>query len=44
MRWVAISNTTVDMAGMLNAPTLHIRDDKSSAIWPQSGPSPWYPT
>ena len=40
---VSISNTTIDMAGMLDAPTLHIRDDKASAIWPQSGPSPWYP-
>jgi hypothetical protein len=40
---VSISNTTIDMAGMLGARTLHVRDDKSSAIWPQSGPSPWYP-
>ena len=40
---VSISNTAIDMAGMLGVPTLHIRDDKSSAIWPQSGPSPWYP-
>jgi hypothetical protein len=40
---VSISNTTIDMAGMLGAPTLHIRDDKSSQIWPLSGPSPWYP-
>ena len=41
---VSISNTTIDMAGMLGAPTLHIRDDKPSAIWPQSGPSSWYPS
>ena len=41
---VSISNTTIDMAGMLNVPTLHIRDDKSSQIWPLSGPSPWYPS
>jgi hypothetical protein len=40
---VAISNTTIDMAGMLVTPTLHIRDDKSSQIWPLSGPSLWYP-
>lgn len=41
---VAISNTTVDMAGMLGGPTVHIRDDNlSSAIWPRSGPSPLYP-
>jgi hypothetical protein len=40
---VSISNTTIDMAGMLGVPTLHIRDDKGSAIWPPSGPSPWYP-
>lgn len=40
---VSISNTTIDMAGMLGVPTLHIRDDKASAVWPQSGPSPWYP-
>ena len=40
---VSISNTTIDMAGMLDAPTVHIRDDKSSQIWPLSGPSPWYP-
>jgi hypothetical protein len=40
---VSISNTTIDMAGMLGTPTLHIRDDKSSQIWPLSGPSPWYP-
>jgi hypothetical protein len=40
---VSISNTTIDMAGTLNAPTVHIRDDKSSQIWPLSGPSPWYP-
>jgi hypothetical protein len=41
---VSISNTTIDMAGMLGVPTLHIRDDQPSAIWPQSGPSPWYPS
>ena len=40
---MSISNTTIDMAGMLGTPTLHIRDDKSSQIWPLSGPSPWYP-
>jgi hypothetical protein len=40
---VSISNTTIDMAGMLDAPIVHIRDDKSSQIWPLSGPSPWYP-
>ena len=40
---VSISNTTSDMAGMLGTPTLHIRDDKATAIWPRSGPSPWYP-
>jgi hypothetical protein len=41
---VAISNTTIDMAGMLGVPTAHLRDDNlSSAIWPRTGPSPWYP-
>jgi hypothetical protein len=40
---VSISNTTIDMAGMLKVPTVHIRDDKSSRYWPRSGPSPWYP-
>jgi hypothetical protein len=40
---VSISNTTIDTAGMLGVPTLHIRPDKPSAIWPSSGPSPWYP-
>ncbi len=40
---VSISNTTIDMAGMLRVPTLHLRDDKASAIWPRTGPSPWYP-
>jgi hypothetical protein len=41
---VAISNTTIDMAGMLDVPTVHIRDDNlSSAIWPRSGPTPIYP-
>jgi hypothetical protein len=40
---VSISNTTIDMAGMLGRPTLHIRDDKASAIWPRGGSSPWYP-
>jgi hypothetical protein len=41
---VSISNTTIDMAGMLGSPTLHIRGDKKSAsLWPYSGPSPWYP-
>lgn len=40
---VSVSNTTIDMAGMLGMPTLHIRNDKASEIWPRSGPSPWYP-
>ena len=40
---VSVSNTTIDMAGMLGTPTLHIRNDKASEIWPPSGPSPWYP-
>jgi hypothetical protein len=41
---VTISNTTADMAGMLGGPTAHIRDDNlSSAIWPRSGPTAWYP-
>jgi hypothetical protein len=40
---VSVSNTTIDVAGMLGMPTLHIRGDKGSAIWPQAGPSPWYP-
>jgi hypothetical protein len=40
---VSVSNTTIDMAGMLGMPTLHIRDDKASQIWPETGPSPWYP-
>ena len=41
---VAISNTTIDLAGMLGVPTAHIRDDNlSSAIWPRTGTSPWYP-
>jgi hypothetical protein len=29
---------------MLGVPTAHLRDDNlSSAIWPRTGPSPWYP-
>jgi hypothetical protein len=40
---VSISNTTIDTAGMLGVPTVHIRPDKPSAIWPSSGSSPWYP-
>jgi hypothetical protein len=40
---VSISNTTIDMAGMLATPTLHVRADKASAIWPRAGSSPWYP-
>lgn len=40
---VSISNTTIDMGGMLGAPTLHLRDDKYSPFWPPSGPSSWYP-
>jgi hypothetical protein len=39
---VSISNTTIDMAGMLGVPTLHLRDDNPFSIWPQSGLSPWY--
>jgi len=31
---VSISNTTIDMAGMLGVPTVHVRDNKPSAIWP----------
>jgi hypothetical protein len=41
---VSISNTTIDVAGMMGVPTVHVRDDNlSSAVWPRSGPSPWYP-
>jgi hypothetical protein len=40
---VSISNTTIDMAGMLGVPTVHVRDDAASAIWPRFGRSPWYP-
>jgi hypothetical protein len=40
---VSISNTTIDMAGMLGVPTLHIRDDRAHGIWPDTGPSAWYP-
>jgi hypothetical protein len=40
---VSVSNTTIDMAGMLGRPTLHIRNDKASEIWPREGSSPWYP-
>ena len=40
---VSISNTTIDMAGMIGVPTVHIRDDKFSNSWPLSGPSGWYP-
>ena len=41
---VSISNTTIDVAGMMGVPTAHVRDDNlSSAVWPRSGPSPWYP-
>jgi ADP-heptose:LPS heptosyltransferase len=40
---VSISNTTIDMAGMLGVPTVHLRDDKYSPFWPPSGPSSWYP-
>ncbi len=40
---VSINNTSIDMAGMLRVPTLHIRDDNAFSIWPASGPSPWYP-
>jgi hypothetical protein len=40
---VSISNTTIDMAGMLERPTLHIRGDRASQIWPRFGASPWYP-
>ena len=41
---VSIDNTTVDMAGMLGMPTLHVRDDKPFHIWPEFGASPWYPS
>ncbi|MGD9501087.1 MAG: hypothetical protein AB7V40_01205 [Methyloceanibacter sp.] len=40
---VSISNTTIDMAGMLGGPTVHIRGDRAAQIWPRSGASPWYP-
>jgi len=40
---VSISNTTIDIAGMLGVPTVHVRDDKFSRTWPPSGPSSWYP-
>jgi hypothetical protein len=40
---VSVSNTTIDMAGMLGVPTLHVRGDRASQIWPRSGGSPWYP-
>jgi hypothetical protein len=41
---VSISNTTIDMAGMLGVPTVHICDDKYfRSWWPPSGPSSWYP-
>ena len=40
---VSISNTTIDMAGMLGVPTVHLRDDKYSPVWQPSGPSSWYP-
>jgi len=41
---VSISNTTIDVAGMLGVPTLHIHDYKYPGIWPLSGSSPWYPS
>ena len=37
---VSISNTTIDMAGMLGVPTFHLRDDRPSRYWPRCGPSP----
>ena len=41
---VSISNTTIDMAGMLGVPTVHICDDSYfRSWWPRSGPSSWYP-
>ena len=40
---VSISNTTIDMAGMLGVPTVHICDDRFFSSWPPSGPSSWYP-
>jgi hypothetical protein len=40
---VSISNTTIDMAGMLGVPTIHICDDRFRSSWPPSGPSSWYP-
>jgi hypothetical protein len=35
---VSISNTTIDVAGMMGVPTVHVRDDNLS-----SAMSPWYP-
>ena len=41
---VSISNTTIDVAGMMGVPTVHVRDDNlSCAVWPRSGPSPGIP-
>jgi hypothetical protein len=40
---VSISNTTIDMAGMLGVPTMHICDDRFPSSWPPSGASSWYP-
>jgi hypothetical protein len=40
---VSISNTTIDMAGMLGVPTVHLCDDGFPSSWPPSGPSSWYP-
>jgi hypothetical protein len=40
---VSVSNTTIDMAGMLEKPTLHIRGERAAQIWPRFGESPWYP-
>jgi hypothetical protein len=34
---VSISNTTIDVAGMMGVPTVHVRDDNLS-----SAMSPWY--
>ena len=40
---VSISNTTIDMAGMVGVPAVHICDDRFPSFWPTSGPSSWYP-
>jgi ADP-heptose:LPS heptosyltransferase len=40
---VSISNTTIDIAGMLGVPTVHICDDRFPSFWPPSSPPSWYP-